>query len=109
MPQLPENPECRVPVNIILEAAHRLFSFDKVPFALALIHIVLEQFPDHPRARLYYEVFMGREAPNYPMSRMHRMYYDSGTGMFFVGEKGGKGNIPFKTLEEAERYLRELK
>jgi hypothetical protein len=104
-----QNLECRVSVNLLLEAAHRLFSYDKVPFALALIHIVLEQYPDHPRAHMFYQVFTGASVPAYPISRMHRLYYDSETGIFFVGDKGSKGNIPFKTLEDAEAYLRGLK
>lgn len=104
-----QNLECRVSVNLLLEAAHRLFSYDKVPFALALIHIVLEQYPDHQRAHMLYQVFTGASVPTYPMSRMHRLYYDSETGMFFVGDKGSGGNISFKTLDEAERYLREIR
>lgn len=109
MSKIPENPDCRMPINLVLAAAHRLFSYDKVPLALALLYVILDQYPDHPRARMLYEVIMGKSVPAYPASRMYRLYYDSGTGMFFVGgDKGSKGNIPFKTLEEAERYLRGL-
>jgi hypothetical protein len=104
-----ENSECSVPINLILAAAHRLFSYDKVPFALALIHVVLEQYPDNERARMLHQVFTGAAVPAYPLSRVHRLFYDSETGTFFVGDKdNSKDNIPFKTLEEAERYLRGL-
>ena len=109
MSQTTENPDCKIPVNLILEAAHRLFSYGKVPFAQALIYVVLEQYPDHSHARMLYQVFMGENVPDYPISRRHRLYYDAEKGMFFVGDKEGKGDTPFKTLGEAEKYLRKLK
>lgn len=109
MPSDYENLECRVSVNVLLAVAQRLFSYDKVPLALALIHIVLSQHSNHARAQMLYEIFTGAPAPAYPLSRVHRLYYDSETGSFLVGDKDNKNKISFKTLEEAERYLKGLK
>ena len=57
MSDSPENPECHVSANMLLEVAHRLFSYEKTPLALALIHVVLEQYPDHQRARTMFEIY----------------------------------------------------
>ncbi len=52
----PENLEISMPVNVLLEMAERCFSYDKTPLALGLLHLVLEKFPDHPRALQLYKM-----------------------------------------------------
>lgn len=101
--------ECRISVNLLLEAAHRLFSFDKVPLALTLLHIVLEQYPDHPNARKYYEMFTGKSMSAYSVSKHHRLHYDSVANMYVVEDKVSGKTISFKTFEDADTYLRGAK
>lgn len=101
--------ECKISVNLLLEAAHRLFSYDKIPLALTLIYIVLEQYPEHPNARKFYEMFTGKSMPANPISKSHRLYHDSETDMFIVTDKvSGTGNS-FRTFDEVKEYLRGLK
>jgi hypothetical protein len=99
-----------MPVGLALAAAHRLFSYDKVPLALALVEEVLKEQPENADALLLLKIFKGESVPEYSAGRVRRLYYDSGSGMFFVGDRTSKkGNISFKTFEEAEKYLRSLK
>jgi hypothetical protein len=104
-----QNLECSVSVNLLLEVAQRLFSYEKVPLALALIHVVLEQHPENSQARKLYETFTGRPATGYTVGKKYHLDYDTGTGMFILLDKHGKGDVSFKTLEEADTYLRGLK
>ncbi|MDD2920768.1 MAG: hypothetical protein PHQ36_00655 [Anaerolineales bacterium] len=100
--------ECRISVNLLLEAAHRLFSYDKVPLALTLLHVVLEQYPDHAKAHNLYEMFTGKSAPVYPVNRSHHLYHDAEANMFVVADKVSGNTASFKTFEEAQEYLRRL-
>ncbi|MCE9645281.1 MAG: hypothetical protein K8S20_04715 [Chloroflexi bacterium] len=59
MTNSPEDLQCTVPVNMILDLAHRIYSYDKTPLALALIHVVLEQHPGHPQALLMKRMYAG--------------------------------------------------
>jgi hypothetical protein len=103
---MPQDFECKVSVNLLLEAAHRLFSYDKVPFALTLIHVVLEQYPDHKNAHKFYQMFTGNPVPPQPISKNHRLHFDPETEMFVVEDTISGKTASFKTFEEADAYLR---
>jgi hypothetical protein len=51
------NLECRVPANLLLEAAHQIFSCGKSPLVFVLLDAVLEQYPDHAHAHLMYRIY----------------------------------------------------
>jgi hypothetical protein len=106
---MPQDCECHISVNLLLEAAYRLFCYDKVPLALTLIHEVLQQYPEHPNARKYFQEFTGKSAPVYPVNRNHRMHYDSDAEKYVVTDKISGKTSSFKTFEEAEKYLRGVK
>lgn len=101
--------ECKISVNLLLEAAHRLFAYDKVPLALTLIYIVLEQYPAHETARKHYQLFTGKPAPALPVNRNHRIYHDAETDTVIVADKISGSTVSFKTFEEAEAYVHGLK
>lgn len=63
MSKVPEIPECHVSANLLLEAAHQIFSCGKSPLALVLLDAVLEQHPDHSHARLMYKIYAQSIAP----------------------------------------------
>lgn len=58
-----KNPECCVPANLLLEAAHEIFSCGKSPLIFVLLDAVLEQHPDHAHARLMYRIYEESIAP----------------------------------------------
>lgn len=97
--------DVRININILLEAAYRLNSYGKTPFALTLLQIVLEQYPDQPRARMLYKEITGMSTSGQSENQIFRLKYDAETGTFFVEKKGNKDLISFQTLEAAERHL----
>lgn len=97
--------ECSVPVNLILEAANRLYSFDKVPFALTLVHEVLRQHPEHPGARKLYETLTDEPVPPYPADKNYRMYYDPELDKFVVEDTVSGRKVLFDSSAEAEAYM----
>ncbi len=101
-----ENVECKVSANILLAAAQRLFSYDKIPLAMTLVQIVLDQHPRHSYALRLRELFNSESPPE--ADRMLHLYRDVASGMYYVGEKDTPGAVAFSTLEEAIAYLREL-
>ena len=92
---------------MLLEAAHRLYSYDKVPFALALVHEVLEQHPDHANARKLYQMFTGGYLPLSVNSNYRLSYQFEGEDVIFIVEDAvSKKKRVFKTLEEADAFMR---
>ncbi len=97
--------ETHISVNLLLEAAYRLFLAEKTPLALALVHTVLEQDPEHLNARKYYQMFTGKSAPVHPANKNYRMYLDSEKGSWAVLDTISGDVIFFNTHEEAGAYM----
>jgi hypothetical protein len=57
MPETSEALECHVSANLLLEAAHQIFSCGNSPLSLVLLDAVLEQHPDHVHARVMYRIY----------------------------------------------------
>ncbi|GAB4541637.1 MAG: hypothetical protein Fur002_10400 [Anaerolineales bacterium] len=98
--------ECTVSANLLLGVAQRLFSYDKAPLALALVHVVLEQRPEYPEARRIYQMFTGKAPSAYPMEKHNRMIYDFETSQFIIYDAVSGTRASFSTFEEAEEYLK---
>jgi hypothetical protein len=58
-----KNPECHVPANLLLEAAHQIFSCGKSPLVLVLVEAVLEQHPDHAHALMMHRIYTESLSP----------------------------------------------
>jgi|GEM_PF-1782949 len=103
---MPHELECIVTANLLLGVAQRLFSYDKAPLALALVHVVLEQHPENQEARRVYQMFTGKTPSAYPMEKHNRMIYDFNTSEFVIYDSISGARASFSKFEDAEEYLK---